>query len=197
MRRLLPVALVALCATPALAQRNEIGLLGGYTTSANIEKKTRGIETLKVDHGFTWGAELGRSLSDHFGVEVSWARQQTAMVIGTSAGSADLFDMKLDALQGNLLYRPGPPNARLESFLVAGFGATFLSAEGLDSETKFSWSVGGGVKWFPRKRVGARIEARYAPTVLGDSSSDVCDPFGFCQGELHQIELLGGVVLRF
>ena len=80
---------------------------------------------------------------------------------------------------------------------VARLGATFLSATDLESETKLSWAAGGGLKWFPSKRVGARVQARYAPTVLGDSSSDVCDPFGFCQGSLHQFEFMGGLVLRF
>ena len=81
--------------------------------------------------------------------------------------------------------------------MLAGLGATFLSAEDLESETKLSWTLGAGVKWFPSKRLGARLQARYAPTLLDDSSSDVCDPFGFCQGSLHQFELMGGLVLRF
>ncbi len=197
MRTLLPLALVAVCATPALAQRNEITLLGGYASAGSIEKRALGIEELKVKDGFTWGLEAGRSFSDHFGAEASWHEQRSAMVIGTSAGSAELFDMKLDTLQGSFVYRPGSPNPRFEGFLLAGLGATILSGAGPDTETKFSWSVGGGVKWFPHKRLGARVEARYAPTVLGGSSSDVCDPFGFCQGSLHQLELMGGLVLRF
>ena len=81
--------------------------------------------------------------------------------------------------------------------LLAGAGATFLSAQDLDSETKFSWAVGAGVKWFPSGRIGARAQARYTPTQLNDSSSEVCDPFGFCQGSLHQFEFMGGLVFRF
>ena len=34
-------------------------------------------------------------------------------------------------------------------------------------------------------------------TYLNDASSDVCDPFGFCQDWLHQFELTAGVVVRF
>ena len=30
-----------------------------------------------------------------------------------------------------------------------------------------------------------------------EDAGDFCDPFGFCQGWLHQLELSGGVVLRF
>jgi opacity protein-like surface antigen len=196
MRRLATLAFL-LAAAPAFAQPTEIALLGGYTTSGNIEKKAVGIQDLAVEGSFTWGVEAGHFFSDHVGAEVSWARQQSALSIGTAAGSAELFDMKLGLLQGSFVYQFGARDARLKPFVLAGLGATFLGAEGLESETKFSWALGAGLKWFPGHRVGARVQARYAPTVLGDSSSDVCDPFGFCQGTLHQFELLGGLVLRF
>ena len=131
------------------------------------------------------------------GFEVSWSRQESAITIGTAAGSADLFDMNAQpaARQLRLSVRRGGRAA--PPFVLAGAGATFLSADDLESETKFSWSVGAGLKWFPSKRVGARLQARYAPTMLNDTSSDFCDPFGFCQGSLKQFELTGGLVLRF
>jgi hypothetical protein len=28
-------------------------------------------------------------------------------------------------------------------------------------------------------------------------SGDFCDPFGFCQGWLNQVELAGGITVRF
>jgi hypothetical protein len=54
------------------------------------------------------------------------------------------------------------------------------------------------VKYFPWPAVGARVHVRYKPSFLDDSSSgDFCDPFGFCQGYLQQIEFAGAVVVRF
>jgi hypothetical protein len=39
---------------------------------------------------------------------------------------------------------------------------------------------------------------RYKPTMLNDEdAADFCDPFGFCQGTLQQIEFAGGAVVRF
>ena len=39
---------------------------------------------------------------------------------------------------------------------------------------------------------------RYKPVILADEDAgDFCDPFGFCQGWLHQVEIAGGVVVRF
>jgi hypothetical protein len=43
-----------------------------------------------------------------------------------------------------------------------------------------------------------RAHVRYKPTMLNDEeSADFCDPFGFCQGTLHQIEFAAGGVVRF
>jgi opacity protein-like surface antigen len=193
----LAALVVLLGGAPAFAQQTEIALLGGYTTSGDIDNKAVGIETLEVSGGFTWGVAASHFFSDHLGLEASWTQQGSDLVIGTAADSAELFDMKVGALQGSVAYRFGAPAAPFQPFLLAGLGATFLSAEDLESETKLSWTVGGGLKWFPSKRVGARVQARYVPTLLNDSASDICDPFGFCQGSLHQFELAGGVVLRF
>src|SRR4030095_14875567 len=60
-----------------------------------------------------------------------------------------------------------------------------------------SFGVDAALNWLPSKRLGARLQARYTPTYLHDASSDFCDPFGFCQDWLHQLELTGGVVVRF
>jgi opacity protein-like surface antigen len=197
MNRLVMTLALMASAVPVFAQRNEIALLGGYTTSGDIDKKALGIQELAVKGSLTWGLAGGHDFSDRMGVEASWARQQSALSIGTSEGSAELFDMKLDVLQGSFVFLPGSRQSRIRPFFLASLGATILSANDLDSETKFSWAVGAGLKWFSSRRVGVRAQVRYAPTVLGDSSSDVCDPFGFCQSSLNQFEMLGGVVFRF
>jgi opacity protein-like surface antigen len=196
MRRLLLVSLV-LAATPALAQGTEVSLLGGYTTSGDIDMKAAGIQELAVEGSFTWGLAAGHFFSDHIGFEASWSQQQSALAIGNAAGSADLFDMQVGLLHGSLAYRFGAPDARLVPYVLAGAGVAFLSAEDLEGETKFAWTLGAGVKWFPSKPVGVRVQLRYVPVMLNDDSSGFCDPFGFCQGSLSQFELMGGVVLRF
>jgi len=196
MKRLLMSCFV-LAAAPAFAQHTEVSLLAGYTTAGDIDKKAVGIQELKFDGSFTWGATAGHFFSNHLGAEVSYARQDSGLVIGTPAGSAELLDVSLGVLQGSFVYQLGSENARFRPFFLAGLGATFIDSEGLEGETKFSWAVGAGLKWLPGHRLGARIQARYAPTQLNDSGSSFCDPFGFCQGSLHQFELLGGVVLRF
>ena len=82
--------------------------------------------------------------------------------------------------------------------MFGGLGATFFSADTVPSETKLSLDLGGGVKFFPWRSVGVRAHVRYKPTFLKDiASGDFCDPFGFCQAVLHQVEFVGAVVVRF
>jgi opacity protein-like surface antigen len=196
MRPLLAIAFVV-AAAPVFAQRTEVALLAGYTTSGSIDKKAAGISDLEVDGSFTWGVAASRFFSNHWGAEASWIQQQSGLTLGTSSASAELFDLTIGQLQGSVVYRFGTQGARLRPFVAAGLGAAFLSAPNLDSETKFSWAVGGGLRWFPSKTFGARLQARYTQIQLNDAAAGLCDPLGFCQSSLHQFEMTGGLALRF
>jgi opacity protein-like surface antigen len=139
-----------------------------------------------------------RFFTPSLGAEVLWTQQPSALEVGTSDGKADLFTMTIRQVHGNVVYRLGRAGARWQPFVFGGLGATFFTADTVESETKFSLDVGGGVKVFLSRLVGARAHVRYKPTFLNDSSSGTfCDPFGFCQGVLQQIEFAAAAVLRF
>jgi hypothetical protein len=196
MKRLLTL-LIVLSASPAFSQGFEAALLGGYTTPGGIEHDALGIQDLKLKGSFTWGASAGYFFSRRLGIEASWARQQSAIEIATAAGRAEMLDVNVDQLQGSFVFQQGGRDAKLRPYLSVGLGAAFFSAPGLDGEAKLSFGFGGGFKWMPTRKVGARLQARYTPTYLSDASSDYCDPFGFCQSWLHQFELAGGIAVRF
>ena len=105
--------------------------------------------------------------------------------------------MKVRQLDGNIVYQLGSADSRWRPFIFGGMGVTFFTADTVESETKLSLDIGGGVKFFPWRSVGARAQVRYKPTFLNDSDADFCDPFGFCQNVLQQIEFAGGVTMRF
>jgi opacity protein-like surface antigen len=195
-RRVLAFAFL-LAASPASAQRTEFSLLAGYTTAGQIDKKAVGIQEIEYDASFSWGLAGGHFFSPHLGAEVSWIRQETGLSLATSAGSARLVDANIDQIHGSGVYQFGADKARLRPFVSLGLGASFFGGGDLASETKLSWSLGAGLKWFPRQSLGARLQVRYNPTRLNDASSGFCDPFGFCQDSLEQFGFTGGVVLRF
>ena len=197
MKKLAAFAFLVLVAPSAWAQKTELALLGGWTSSADIENKAREIKDLKLTSGVSLGGALTRFFSPHLGAEVSFAHQQSAIRLTTATDEADLFDVGIGRLQGSFVYQFGRDGARARPFLFGGLGAAFLSAPYLEGETRLSWSAGAGLRWFPGKQTGIRLHIRYNPTRLNDADSDYCDPFGFCQDSLKPFELMAGLVLRF
>jgi opacity protein-like surface antigen len=196
MKRLL-ACLAFLSAAPAFSQGFEVTALAGYTTPGSLEQDTRVLEDLKLAGSSTFGASLGFFFSPRLGVEASWARVGSGVELITDQASQEMFDVTIDQLQGSLVYQFGGATSRFRPFVTGGAGAAIFSSTDIDSETKLSLNIGGGMKWLPSKRLGARLQAKYTPTYLNDKGSDFCDPFGFCQDWLHQFELTGGVVVRF
>lgn len=196
MKRLL-TTIAFLAAAPAYSQGIEVAALAGYTRSAGLEHDSRTVDDLKLAGGFTWGASVAYFFSPRFGVEVSWARQDSAVELTTGQASAEMFDVTIDQLQGSFVYQFADAGSRFRPYLGVGAGAALFGATNLDGETKLSFNAGAGLRWLPSGRFGARVQAKYVPTYLHDGSSDFCDPFGFCQDWLHQIELSAGVVVRF
>ena len=106
--------------------------------------------------------------------------------------------MRAAQLHGSFVYQFGDNEAKVRPYILAGLGTTFFSSSELDTETKFSWALGGGVKTFLTDALGLKFQAKYNPPSLNDESAgDFCDPFGFCSGTLSQFEIGAGVVFRF
>jgi len=196
MKRVLPFVLL-LAAPPAFSQGFSASLVAGYTTPGSLPHQAVGVTDLRLAGGFSWGASADWFFSPRFGVEASWARQQSALQVATAQGRADMFDVNVDQFQGSFLFQLGGQEARIRPFLAAGVGVALFSAQDLQDESKLSFAVGGGLRFMPTPRAGARLQVRYTPIHLNDSSSDFCDPFGFCGSWQHQLELTGGVVVRF
>ena len=200
MRAAIAFAAVAVLIAPAQARAQswEASGLFGFTPSAAIDERASELTDADIRGGITWGLQGARFFTPSLGAEVLWTQQATAFEVGTSDGKADLFTMTVRQLHGNVVYQLGRAGATWQPFVFGGLGATFFASETVESETKFSLGVGGGVKVFLSRSVGARAHVRYKPTFLNDSSSGAfCDPFGFCQGVLQQVDFSVAAVLRF
>ena len=196
MRAAVFCALLAV-ALPARAQSVEVTGLLGYTTSASLDTRTDNVEELSVNGALTWGAGGTYFLSEHLGVEGLFMQQPTTVRLTAAGVSAAILDMTVPQVIGNLVYQPVARTATFQPFVFGGAGVSMLSADDRDSESKFAWTVGAGVKWMPNAVVGTRIHFRYKSTRLNDGDATVCDPFGFCQDALSQMEVAAGLVFRF
>jgi opacity protein-like surface antigen len=186
----------ALGCSPAWAQHVELTPLVSYTTEAGIDHVAAGVEDLTVSRGVTWGAQGTYFLTEHIGVEALWTYQSANVSMTSNGSTGELFTMTMNQLHGNVVYQFREA-AALTPFVFGGLGATRMDARDLDAETKLSWTVGGGVKWFPLRHVGMRGQARYKPTQLNDGSAEFCNPFGFCQTALTHFEIAAGAIFRF
>jgi outer membrane protein W len=181
------------------AQKWEASAFAGYTPSVDIDRRATELNQLDVRGAFTWGFQAARLFTPHWGAEVVWTQQKSALEGGTaSSGPFDFFTMTIRQLQGHVLYEFGGRESKMRPFVFGGVGATFFSATDLQSETKLSFDYGAGLNYFAWRGLGLRTHVRFKPTSLNDKSAgDVCDPFGFCQSWLSQIEFAAGVVVRF
>jgi outer membrane protein W len=201
MRSVISVAVLGAVLTapaPARAQSWETSGVVAYTPSAGLDNRAPELSELNSGDGFTWGLQAARSLTQRWSAEALWTQQSSALTVGTDAGTADLFTMTVRQLHGNVLYHFGAADARLRPFVFGGLGATFFSADDLESETKFSFGLAAGVKYYRWDAIGVRAHFRYKPSMMNDEdAADFCDSFGFCQRSLRQIEFAAGAVLRF
>ncbi len=170
----------------------------GFTPSVGLERQAPELTDLNLRGGFTFGIQAARLFNPRWGAEVVFTQQASALEAGTPAGTAEFYGITLARLQANVVYHFGAADARLRPFVLGGAGAAFFSARDLESATKASFGLGGGIKYFPWEPIGLRGQIQYRPTWLNDDpESNFCDPFGFCQAWLQPIDVAFGVIIRF
>lgn len=203
MKRGLAVAFLMLSlAGPAAAQSFEMGGLVGFTPSASLDRHAAQLEGTSIDGGVTFGIDGAAFLTQHFGVEAEWAQQFSGFSFETKQQTAEtsvrLYDITIAHLHAHAVYRFGDGAAKMRPFVFGGGGATFFSAHDLESETKMSFALGGGVIYALSQAVAIEGRVGFRPIMMNDGSAgDFCDAFGYCQSTLQQFDFLGGVKIRF
>jgi opacity protein-like surface antigen len=130
------------------------------------------------------------------------SRQQTTLKSGSGMffGSR-VLDLNIEYYHIGGTY--GQAEGKVQPFVAGTFGATRMVPQqyGLDSETKFSLSLGGGVKLYLTEHVGLRLEGRWFGTMVSSNGGIFCSN-GAClvtvQGDLFsQYTANAGVILAF
>lgn len=210
--RVIAAALITLAAgTSAFGQqRFEIQPFGGvrFEGGFNVDESLPGAQVpvdINVDTGVAWGTTIGFNITDNFGVEFLWSRQETSISAQPlDLESTTLFDASVSQYHGNALFHFLEADARVRPYLLLGAGATNVDPDlsGAEGITKFSFGLGGGVKAYFSEHVGARFQARWTPTYVSSEPALWCDVFGFCYvvdeaDYANQGEVTGGVTFRF
>ncbi len=132
------LVITLLVQSPAAAQSWEASALLGLTPSAPIDQQANELDDLDIRGSFTWGIQGARFFTPSWAAEVLWTQQSTALELGTADAKADLFTMKVRQLDGNIVYQLGSADSRWRPFIFGGMGATFFTADTVESDTKLS-----------------------------------------------------------
>jgi opacity protein-like surface antigen len=155
------------------------------------------------------GLSLGYMNTDNGELEFSWTRAYSSAEIQRSGGAApDRFDVRIEQLHLNGLYMFQP--APLQPFLLVGVGATRFTPTGnLSTTTRFSFALGGGVKWLWNDHIGLRFDGRWTPVLAYPGTHFFCDEAGgACYSTeansyvghtplLESFEFTSGLLLRY
>jgi len=187
-----------------------LSLLGARTASAQV----LGTETVEIA-GF-YGYRTGGAFADggglivdvegsgsfggtltinlkkesNFKLEFLFSRQDSEL--------AGFFPVQIDHYQGGIVQEKGRPERRFfGSFLV---GASRFSSPGLSGQTKFSLSLGLGMKFFFGKNVGLRFDTRALMVAVNSSGGALCAGscvFYYSGNSFWQFEATGGLLFAF
>lgn len=164
-------------------------------------------QPLNIDGAPSVGVVVNVPTSDGFQIEALFSHQHAdALVPVFPSGPPVSWQFDVDHWQGGALqeYDIGRPNVR--PFLTGMLGLTRYAANG-QNEIRFTLAAGGGVKLFPSRHVGLRLDTR---TYMTFADADVklfsCSTIGpnagtclvgFNANLVWQIEFTAGLILRF
>lgn len=163
------------------------------------------IDRLRVADALSYGGFLDYNLSENFQVEFMWDRNNTSYSARqVSTGTYfRLYTSNIDQYQFGGNYTFLNSSHRFRPYAAFSVGFTHDSnGQGTPDRTEFSYSVGGGVKYYLSRHFGLRGDIRYLPTYGSSSYGLYCDPFGFCYNAkvanfLNRGNFVGGLIFKF
>jgi len=172
--------LLTATASCAYAQnRFEIEPFVGARFGGRITINTPDVDYLPIDTSLNWGFTTGVAIVRHLFAEFMWNRQTTTLSAHDTALNQTIpltTRAHIDLYHFDLLYEFWTPS-KVRPFVVAGIGDTHFDSHGvLSFHDRFSYNVGGGVKYLFAPEVALRAEVRWSPSRTTAASTTFCDP---------------------
>jgi len=155
----------------------------GSRFGGNIAINTPGVDYLPISSSLNYGFNAGARVAPHFFAEFMWNRQATTLSahdVSTNAIVPLTNNAHLDMYQGSLLYEIWA-SSKIRPYAVGGIGFTHFDTHGILSfDNRFSYNLGGGVKYLFAPHVALRAEMRWSPSRTTSSQTTFCDPVLGC-----------------
>lgn len=160
--------------TESVGQNFEVTPFTGYRFGGSFEDSVTGFG-LDINESETYGVVLGISMTPETQIEFLYSHQTTEIEPKGLFSPTSLTDLDVDYyhLGGSYIWNP---KRDLRPFIQASLGVTHLNPDraGLESEDRFSFGIGGGVKYFFTKHIGLRLDGRALATLLSSNSAIFC-----------------------
>jgi hypothetical protein len=199
------VAVLLGCPSRARAQGVEITPFGGYRFGGDFFELITG-EPVDLDGAPAIGVAVNIPLSNSHGYQIEglFSHEQADLTVHTQPfGPATIARVTVDHWLGGGLQEFDVGHRQIRPFLTGMLGLTRYAGEG-DSEIRFTISAGGGVKLFPARHVGLRLDGRlYTTFVEADLGLLACGTsaggclIAFRTDVVFQAEFTAGVVVKF
>jgi hypothetical protein len=177
----------------------------GYSLNVGISASEG---SLDLQDNISYAGSLGLYIRPGYQLEAAYSYTGGTVVLEDQPGGdldTDLADISMHRIGVNGVREQPVRNSRVTPFVVGGIGMTILDSdyEGADSETRFMFSGGLGVKvpMGGSGRTVLKLQSRVYATLLSSEGAFWCGAGG-CAGTisgtaLWQFDFSGGLGIRF
>lgn len=184
---------LCLCASPALAAdtapRIEVTPLLGYVTGGTFEDEFTNRE-LELDDSRAVGLQLNVRADPQSTWEIQYAKQDSVADIPGFPS----IDVTVEKFEFGGTYEVTAEATRPYAAATLGVSRFKPTDNAFNDDTYFSFSLGGGVKFFTDRQVGVTIDARWLGAVIDEDSDVFCLSAG---GLTCLIEVDAGLTSQF
>jgi opacity protein-like surface antigen len=182
-------------------QQFEITPFAGYLFTSNLQVFDG---ELKINNNFNFGAALDIRISDDLLIELLYNRTNTEISFRKEFYNTSdyLFDMSVEYFQGGVQVET--KTGEFRPFAAFTIGATYFNPKDYhyESDWKFSFTAGGGIKYYFTDNLGIRAQWRFLVPIYFSSASLFCNN-GYCGlfvsggTYLLQYDLTAGLAFSF
>ena len=191
----------AFCFAQFKQQQIEVTPFVGYFLTSNLSTLDG---ELVIDHNFNYGGALDVRVSDDLFIELLYNRTDTEVRFKQEYFDTIkyLFDMSIEYFQAGAHIETETGNFR--PFAAFTLGATYFKPkdDDINSELEFSFTAGGGIKYYFTENIATRLQWRFLIPVYFSSAAVFCSD-GYCGifisggTYLLQYDLTAGIAFSF
>lgn len=204
------VMLVLACGSPAVLAQTpppetqfEITPFIGYQFGGDFVDRWGDDDVIDsdIDESPNYGLMVNIGVIHGFQIELLYSRQDSELVPDRWYDNPYARDITVEYYHAGGLYQW--KFDKVVPYVAGSMGATRFDPDRLGSDTKFSWSAGGGVKLMFNPHVGLRLDGRFYSTYIDSGErayyDDYWDEYYYYDDStfLYQWNARAGLVIAF